>query len=76
MAAGLAVVAGDVPACREVLGDGRWGKLATAGASEALAQALIESLLSPTGADSDARRAALQQYVPTRMMAGYLAAVS
>jgi glycosyltransferase involved in cell wall biosynthesis len=76
MAAGLAIVASDVPACRELLGDGRWGRLVTAGDSRALAEALIESLRSPTEADSDERRAELQRYIPTRMLAGYLAAVS
>ena len=76
MAAGLAIVASDVPACRELLGDGRWGRLVTAGDSRALAEALIESLRNPAEADSDERRAELQHYIPTRMLAGYLAAVS
>jgi glycosyltransferase involved in cell wall biosynthesis len=76
MAAGLAIVASDVPACREVLADGRWGKLTAAGDSDALAKALLESIRSRPNADSPSRRDALQQYLPSRMMADYLSAVS
>jgi glycosyltransferase involved in cell wall biosynthesis len=40
MAAGLPVIASDVPACREVLGDGAAGILVPAGEPAPLAQAL------------------------------------
>ena len=42
LAAGLKVVASDVPACREVLQDGKYGKLVPAGNAEALAEAIGE----------------------------------
>ncbi len=74
MAAGLAIVASDVPACKEVLGDGRWGRLVPAGDSDSLARSLVQSVRNPAEADSDARREALNRYQPARMMAGYLAA--
>jgi glycosyltransferase involved in cell wall biosynthesis len=40
MAAGLEILASDVPACREVLGDGAFGKLFPSGNAEALADAI------------------------------------
>ena len=76
MAAGMAVVASDVPACREVLADGRWGRLSVAGNSSSLANELVFSLLNHDKADSDDRRDSLHKYLPARMMAAYLAAVS
>jgi glycosyltransferase involved in cell wall biosynthesis len=75
MAAGLEVVATDVPACREVLADGRWGKLVPAGDTPALGAAIIESLRHTRSADSAERYNALQQYAPRRMMDGYLVAL-
>ena len=47
MAAGLPVVASDVPACREVLADGEAGILVPAGDPEALAAALRPLLQRP-----------------------------
>jgi len=76
MAAGLAVVASDVPACREVLSDGRWGTLAPAGDSGALAHALLSSLARQAFRDSDERRTYLERYSPPRMIAAYVAAAS
>jgi glycosyltransferase involved in cell wall biosynthesis len=46
MAAGLPVVASDVPACREVLGDGAAGVLVPAGDAPRLAQAICALLSS------------------------------
>ena len=46
MAAGLPVVASDVPACREVLGDGAAGLLVPAGDPARLAQAICTLLSS------------------------------
>ena len=76
MAAGLSVVASDVPACREALDDGRWGRLVPPRNSDLLAQALISLLRDPSPADPKAREEALQPFLPARMMAGYIAAVT
>ncbi|SFV34598.1 glycosyltransferase [Hyphomicrobium facile] len=47
MAAGVAVVASDVPACREVLGHGEGGILVPPGNASALAQSIVEVLQNP-----------------------------
>lgn len=47
MAAGVAVVASDVPACREVLGDGEGGILVPPGNAGALAWAIVQFLQNP-----------------------------
>jgi glycosyltransferase involved in cell wall biosynthesis len=47
MAAGLPVVASDVPACREVLAEGEAGRLVPAGDPDALASALRSLLRDP-----------------------------
>lgn len=44
LAAGLPVVASDVPACREMLENGRWGQLVPANDSKLLAAAIVNTL--------------------------------
>lgn len=58
MAAGAAVVASDLPAFADVLGDGRLGRLFPAGDSQALTTALVDVLDDPIGRERVARRAA------------------
>jgi glycosyltransferase involved in cell wall biosynthesis len=76
LAAGLPVVASDVPACREALAGGRWGVLVPPADPEALATALISSLQTRDFAEASERSDYLQQFSPARMIAAYLAAAS
>jgi glycosyltransferase involved in cell wall biosynthesis len=76
MAAGLSVVATDVPACREVLEGGRWGRLVPRADSAALADAVVESISAMVLPDTDDRREALRGFLPDRMLSGYLAALA
>jgi glycosyltransferase involved in cell wall biosynthesis len=75
MAAGLPVIASDVPACREVLADGRWGALVAPGDAGALAAAVIAGARDRAPADSRERIDHLQRFAPARMIAAYRAAV-
>jgi len=74
MAAGVPVIATDIPACREVLDGGRCGLLVPPGDSTALAEAILQIL------DDEALRTRLVQaaservrthYHVKRMAAGY-----
>jgi glycosyltransferase involved in cell wall biosynthesis len=76
LAAGLPVVASDVPACHEILAGGRWGNLVPSANPEALAAALITNLQSPTVGETTARSDYLQQFSPACMMAAYVAATA
>jgi glycosyltransferase involved in cell wall biosynthesis len=76
LAAGLPVVASDVPACREALAAGRWGTLIPPADPEALAAALIASLQAPAVVEANARNDYLQQFSPACMLAAYLAATA
>ncbi len=76
LAAGLPVVASDVPACHETLAGGRWGTLVPPADHGALAAALIASLQTRTIAGSTERSEYLQQFYPSRMMAAYAAATA
>lgn len=77
LAAGLPVVASDVPACREVLAGGRWGTLVKAGDADALAAAIIRSLqVRPRPEDTEAVREYLSGFTPGKMMAAYRSAVA
>ena len=73
MAAGLPIVASDVPACREVLGSGRWGRLVPPGEPEALADALIDALKADRCTATEEQKTHLQQYTPSNMIAAYVA---
>jgi glycosyltransferase involved in cell wall biosynthesis len=76
MASGLPIVASDVPACREVLQSGKWGRLVPAGEPEALATALVEVLNAHRYMEPEERRAHVQQYMPSNMIAAYFASSS
>jgi glycosyltransferase involved in cell wall biosynthesis len=73
MAAGLPIVASNVPACSEAVGGGRWGTLVPPADPEALAAAMIASTRELRIADSRSRREYLEKFVPARMIAGYQA---
>jgi glycosyltransferase involved in cell wall biosynthesis len=75
MAAGLPIVASDVPACREVLSDGHWGTLVPPADPGALAATLIACLQRKEVADSGERREHLKVFSPKYMIASYLSAI-
>jgi glycosyltransferase involved in cell wall biosynthesis len=77
LAAGCSVVATDVPACREVLKDGKYGILVPSGDPERLAQAILGSW-NKLG-DKQSKRdqiAYAGQFTPERMVKKYLAIVT
>jgi glycosyltransferase involved in cell wall biosynthesis len=76
LAAGLPVVASDVPACHETLAGGRWGTLVPPADPEALATALIASFQAPSVVAPNERGEYLQQFSPARMIAAYVAATA
>jgi glycosyltransferase involved in cell wall biosynthesis len=76
LAAGLPVVASDVPACREALASGHWGTLVTPADPAALAAALITRLQTPIAVDAIAQSDYLEQFSPPGMIAAYLAAAT
>jgi glycosyltransferase involved in cell wall biosynthesis len=76
MAAGIPIVASDVPACREVLESGRWGRLVPPGDPGALAAALIGALRAGRSAETAGRMEHLRQYSPPNMIAAYVASSS
>jgi glycosyltransferase involved in cell wall biosynthesis len=61
LAAGIPVVASDVPACREVLKDGAFGILVPPGNPSALAGSILSSLDDPTGCTG--RTHAAQEFI-------------
>ena len=73
LAARLPVVATDVPACRELLAGGRWGRLVPAADPTALAAAVVESLTQPPPTGSAERAAGYaSRFTPERMAVEYL----
>lgn len=69
---GLPVVSTDCPyGPREVLGDGRWGRLTPMGDAAALADAIAATMASPPRSEDQRRRAA--DYSVERAAAAYLA---
>ena len=76
LAAGLPIVASDVPACREALADGRWGALVPPADPEALAAGIINQLRLQADDDQGARSEYLEGFSPARMIAAYLSAAS
>jgi glycosyltransferase involved in cell wall biosynthesis len=76
LAAGLPVVASDVPACRETLAGGRWGTLVPPANPEALAAALIASLQAKPVIEPNGQNDYLQQFSPSCMIAAYVAATA
>jgi glycosyltransferase involved in cell wall biosynthesis len=76
LAAGLPVVASDVPACREALAGGRWGTLVSPADPGTLATALVTSLQAPAVVEPSKRNEYLQQFYPASMIAAYVAATA
>ena len=78
LAAGLPVVASDVPACREALEDGRWGSLVPGADHAALATAVIASLQTRAEEETDENERSdyLLRFTPPAMIAAYVAAAS
>ena len=76
LAAGLPVVASDVPACCEALDEGRWGTLVPPADPEALAAALVASLQQREKITAHECGGYLEQFSPSSMVAAYLAATS
>jgi glycosyltransferase involved in cell wall biosynthesis len=77
MAAGLPIVASDVPACREVLAGGKYGTLVPPADPEALAAAILLVLQKGTAPERlTAARAYAENFTPQRMMNEYLELVS
>lgn len=73
LAARCKVIASDVPACREVLKDGKYGTLVEAANPAALAQAIIAGFVSPD--NEQAIREGVDyaaQFSPERMLNQYL----
>lgn len=77
LAAGLPVVASDVPACREVLAAGKYGTLVPPADPEALAEAILFVLQKGTAPERPSEaRAYVERFTPQRMMSDYLDLVS
>lgn len=76
LAAGLPVVASDVPACREALDGGRWGTLVAPADPVALAAGVISRLRNRSVEEDAGRREYLQRFSPQQMLAAYVAAVA
>ena len=73
MAVGTPVVSTDCPSGpREVLGDGRFGRLVKVDDAEALSGAIIATLQSPRGEPSTALAAHLEQFTAPHMVMNYL----
>ncbi|MCW1887318.1 glycosyltransferase [Luteolibacter flavescens] len=71
LAAGLPIVATDVPACRELLRDGAHGTLVPPADAAALARAIIAVLSGPT-CEAALSQDYAQGFTASRMIAGYL----
>jgi glycosyltransferase involved in cell wall biosynthesis len=71
LAAGLPVIASDVPACRELLAGGRYGKLVPPQNPAALAEVIL-ALLSSKVATSAELAAYARSFTPQRMIGEYL----
>jgi len=76
MAAHLPIVASDVPACREILEDGKWGTLVPAGSPEALANALIDALKKKGAPEAFGRQEFIRRFSASQMMVGYERAIA
>ena len=73
LAAGLRVVASDVPACREMLDEGRWGILFPPNDPVALSNVLVSALTSPPSKlDTTAGVEHATRLTADRMMVAYL----
>jgi glycosyltransferase involved in cell wall biosynthesis len=73
MAAGCRIIATDVPACREVLQNGVYGRMVPEKDPEALAAAMeIESTLPVVDAEIEIRQKYASQFSPEEMIKKYL----
>ncbi|HTQ31622.1 MAG TPA: glycosyltransferase family 4 protein, partial [Opitutaceae bacterium] len=73
LAAGLPIVATDVPACAEALDGGRWGALVPPADPAALAEALIARLQLPERNAPDECHSYLERFSPSQMITNYMA---
>lgn len=71
LAAGLPVIASDVPACRELLQGGRWGKLVPARDPAVWVGAVVETLARRSDAPAAACDEYLAAFSPRAMIAAY-----
>ncbi|MFN7731659.1 MAG: glycosyltransferase [Pirellula sp.] len=71
LAAGLPVVATDVPACRELLQGGAYGTLVPVGSPSQMAAAIVDKLGSLSSATEDGLAYAMS-FTPERMMESYM----
>ncbi|MBE7157246.1 MAG: glycosyltransferase [Rhodospirillales bacterium] len=71
LAAGLPVVACDVPSCQEVLAGGRYGQLVAPDSASALAEGILNSLARPVSTPED-RLSRASYFNPSRMLNEYL----
>jgi glycosyltransferase involved in cell wall biosynthesis len=76
LAADLPILASDVPACRELLQDGRWGTLVSPADEVALADGILARLSGPPPSDLRERSVFLQRFSVATMAESYLAARS
>ena len=74
LAAGCRVICTDLPATREVLEDGKWGKLVPLKDSEALAAAIERAMQAPplTNVEIQERQVYLEQFSVDNMCQNYL----
>jgi glycosyltransferase involved in cell wall biosynthesis len=72
LAAGLQIVATDVPACREVLQGGKYGTLVPPSDARALSKAIEDAFSSNETFEVNKRVAYSKQFSPLAMMNGYL----
>ena len=72
LAAGLPILATDVPACREVLENGKWGTLVKPGSSSDLAVAVSAIIRSNPQYDEIGLNEYLNRFTPEIMLKGYL----
>jgi glycosyltransferase involved in cell wall biosynthesis len=72
LAAGIPIVASDVPACREALENGKWGNLVRPGSINDLADAVSAAIRSNAQYDKAALNEYLNRFRPEIMLRGYL----
>lgn len=72
LAADLPIIATDVPACREALEDGIWGRLVEPANPTELAAAIVSEIQSYMSIDLSSRRNYLRRFTPDAMVSSYL----
>ena len=76
LAADLPVVASDVPACREALGEGRWGTLVPPQDATLLGASIIHRLQTGRAPEAHGRVEYLERFSPSAMISAYFGAVA